>query len=398
MGFARYHRHIALLSLAQCLFGLTAFAHGVYTSLVGKMLAASPALATLPISILILGTLCSTIPMSLFMRRHGRKAGFMVAVLAGVGCGVFGFWAIAEKSFALFCFAAFLQGVYQAGGQYYRFAAMELAPDHYRSRAVAYVLGGGVVAPLIGPMLFARANALFEPLAFAGAFAALIVIGSLAMLLLSAIPFSPPGHGAEDDTPPRPLRAIVSQPVFVCAAAAATTAFAIMVLMMTGAPLAIIGCGFGVATAATVIQWHILGMYLPSFLSGPLIARVGLVPVMVLGCLLFIAAGVTGMAGLEVGHFKFSLLFVAVGWNFLYTAGTTLLADCYRPNEKAKVQAINECLLFGGAAITSFLAGALIDRVGWWSVAAASVAGAAALLVLILRFAAIQKKARLANI
>ncbi|MDA5193848.1 MFS transporter [Govanella unica] len=391
-----YHRNIALLSLAQCLFTLTGFAHGVYTGLAGLMLAPTVGLATLPISIMILGTLIAAFPLSHFMRRHGRKAGFLVAVLAGIGCGALGYLALAERSFPLFCCAAFLQGIYQAGGQFYRFAAMELAPDHYRSRAVAYVLGGGVLAPILGPTLFAKANALFEPLTFAGAYITLILLGVLAMAVLSTIPFPRPVVEDHHSTPPRPLSVIMRQPVFIMAAAAAATGFGIMVLMMTGAPLAIIGCGFTVATAASAIQWHILGMFLPSFASGPLIARVGVVPVMVLGTFLFMAAGVTAWSGLEFANFRFSLLFVAVGWNFLYTAGTSMLADSYRPNEKAKVQAVNECLLFGASAITSLLAGILIEGIGWQAVAVTTICTALALLLLILGFTVSQKQQRTA--
>lgn len=370
---SRYQTHILLLAGAQCLYVLSASANAMFTSLAAATLAPSPALATLPMSLVIIGTLATTIPLSLLMQRLGRRLGFQIGALCGVLFGVTAAISLYERSFLGFCGAALLLGVYQAAAMYYRYAALEMAPPHYHGRAVSYVIGGGLVAAVLAPSLFGWANARFEPMAFVGTFIALAVVGLVAMLALAAIRF--PGRRENDAKAAaapgqaRPLREIFRQPATLCAVLNVAMAYGLMMLMMTAAPLAIVGCGFSVGVAASTIRWHMVAMFLPSFFTGRLIDRLGEKSVMLLGAGAFVVAGLAAAANIEIFNFKLALIAAGLGWNLMLTAGTVLLAKGYAPAEQAKVQGANEFIAFGLAAVASLGAGVLLDVANWFVVA-----------------------------
>lgn len=375
MLFRRRNPQVLRLTAAQALAVLTNLGHAAFTGLAGAMLAPKPGLATVPISFIVVGTLVAALPMSFFMRRHGRRAGFLLAAGAGMASGLMGALALFWQSFWLLSAAAFCQGIYQAGIQYYRFAAMEATAPADHGRAVATVLGGGLVGALGGPWLYARVEVLFAPFTFVGVYLAMAGLAALAALILTGTASSRQEEPGPGEGKGRPLSVIMRQPVFICALASATGAYALMVLAMTAAPLHMVACGFGTGDAATAIQWHILAMFLPSFFVGRLIAAWGVNPVLATGAVLFMAGGYAALAGLALANFQFALALVGVGWNFLFTGGTTMLAQSYEPAERAKVQGVNELMVFGGSAISSFLAGTMLVTVGWNAINLAVIIG-----------------------
>lgn len=384
MLIRRRNPEVLRLTLAQALAVLSNLGHAAFTGLAGAMLAPDPALATVPISFIVVGTLVSALPMSFFMRRHGRRAGFLLAAGLGFACGILGALALFLDSFWLLSLASFCQGIYQAGIQYYRFAAMEAADPHDHGRAVATVLGGGLIGAVAGPWIFARMEDLFAPLTFVGVFVALAGFAALAVLVLSGASAGRPDAAETEEAATRPLAVIMRQPAFICALASATGAYSLMVLAMTAAPLHMVACGLTTGDAASAIQWHILAMFLPSFFVGRLIARWGESMVVATGAMLFMAGGYAAMTGLALVNFQLALVLVGAGWNFLFTGGTTMLARCYRPAERAKVQGLNEMMVFGGSAVSSFLAGTLLVTVGWDAINLAVIIGGGLVLAIAL--------------
>lgn len=364
MPVAQYRLNVFLLSTAQGLYLVSAVTGITFAGLVGQMLADNKLLATLPLALLTVGTALSTVPMSLLMRRIGRRAGFLIGALSGASSGAFAAYAILQSSFEMFCAAMVFMGVYQACSQYYRFAAVESAPRDYVSRAVSFVLLGGVISALIGPTLAVSSRDLLAPVPFAGAFAVAACVSVLALIPLAFLKIPRP---AEEPSAAgaRPLKVIMRQPAFVAAVCNAATSYGLMILVMTTTPLAMTACNFPIADTGSVIQWHVLAMFVPSFFSGPLIHRFGVLPILYTGMALFALSAVFAVSGIELLNFGGALILLGVAWNFLFVGGTTLLTEAYKPNEKAKTQGVNEFIVFGSAAIGSFSSGGLFNTSGW---------------------------------
>ena len=367
MTIDRYRINVILLVLAQALYLSCSIGFFTYGGLVGAMLSDIPALATLPISVFALGTALMAIPMSMLMKKWGRRRGFFAAICAGIASGLVGATAIYIGSFWLFCGSALLMGSYQAGAQFYRFAAMEVVPLHYRPKAVSYVLAGGVLAALGAPLYFNAANTLSEPITFMGTYLGVTALSLFAFIPISLVTF--PNKEEEEaeirDERNRPLIDIIKQPVFLAAVANGCGGYALMTLVMTAAPVAIVACGFTPVSASYVIQWHILAMTLPAFVTGTIILKTGVIPVLMAGVGLFIIAALTGLSGQTIPYFGAALILVGLGWNFMFTGGTTLLAESHTAAERAKVQGLNDFFVFGGAALASFFAGSLHAWFGW---------------------------------
>lgn len=365
---ATSHRNIVLLSLALAL-AMSAVSLVITSAAVtGRMLAADPALATLPITLMFVALMASTVPASLLMARLGRKRAFLVGIAIGTIGGALAARAVWSGSFALFCLGMAGVGSANAFAQHYRFAAAEVASLEFRSTAISLVLAGGVLAALVGPNLANWSKDLLAPVTFAGSFASIVALQAVAFLLVGGMDLPRP-TAAESAPGGRPLRTIIAQPDFIAAATAGVIGYSVMTLVMTATPLAVLGCGYEFADAAFVIEWHILGMYVPSFFTGRLIKRFGVLRVMTTGAFLYlgtIALNVSGQ-GLH-GNFLPALVLLGVGWNFLFIGGTTLLTDTYSPAEKAKTQAMNDFLVFGAVAAASLSSGALYERLGWEAV------------------------------
>ncbi|TCS64320.1 MFS transporter [Varunaivibrio sulfuroxidans] len=360
----RYKINVFLLSSAQALYLITSIASITFSGLVGQMLADNKLLATLPVAMLTLGTASITVPASFLMRRIGRRGGFMVGAFSGALSGGLAFFAIVQGNFWLFCAAAFLQGSFQAFSQYYRFAAVESAPAAYTSRAVSYVLLGGVAAAFLGPKIGVLSKDLASPIPFAGTYLAVMAVSFLALLPLFFLKIPEIAVQAHEGQG-RPMREIMRQPVFAAAVLNACTSYGVMVLVMTATPLAMVACAFPVAEAGSVIQWHVLAMFLPSFFTGNLIRRFGVLPVLFVGMALFTASAAAAIAGIDLANFTVALILLGVAWNFMYVGGTTLLTEAYHPSERTKVQALNEFLVFAVAAAGSFSSGGLLNWSGW---------------------------------
>lgn len=369
-----YARNVAVLAACQALFFMANTVVVSTSALVGLQLAPSPALSTLALGSQFLGTMAATLPASFLMGRFGRRAGFRLGALFGIAAGLLGWLAITRGDFRLFCLAGLVYGVFGAFGQYYRFAAADAADaaaspgrptdPGRRGRAIGWVMAGGTVAAVAGPQLAAATRDLFAPIVFAGCFAAVAVLAALMLLAAGLLRLpTPPRRSAGDGG--RPVLAIARQPAAVLAIAGAVVAYVVMNLLMTATPLAMLACGHSFDDSAVVIQWHVLGMFAPSFVTGHLIGRFGVVRVMTAGLGLLAACVAVDLAGVSVAHFAAGLLLLGVGWNFLFVGSTTLLTGCYTPAEQAKVQGLNDFLIFSTVGVSATLSGVLHDGIGW---------------------------------
>jgi len=360
-------RLVGILVLCQSLFFSGVVVVMTLSALVGDMLTVNKTLTTLPLAVQMTATMLSTVPASLTMGRYGRKAGFIGGLLVGaVGAGLAAA-SVILASFLLFVIGSALMGAAIAVGHFFRFAAADAASPAFRPRAISYVMAGGVIAALIGPELAKATQTLFPAFVFAGCF---VAIGALWLATVPPVMRLdlPVPKAAELSGPRRPLAVVARQPTFVVAVLSGMVGYAVMTLVMTATPLAMVGCGFAFIDAAVVIQWHSVGMFAPSFVTGSLISRFGIVRVLLVGAALMgIAAGIN-LSGLEMLHFFSGLVLVGIGWNFLYVGGSTLVTETYAPSEKAAAQGLHDLLVFSSSAAAAFLSGALQHRYGWEAV------------------------------
>jgi MFS family permease len=335
--------------------------------LAGYMLATDKSLATLPISFLMIGTMITTIPASLFMGRFGRRAGFWIGTLFGAASAILAVTSLANGWFWTFCFAHIFYGAYQGFGQFYRFAAAEAATPEYRSRAISYVLLGAAVAAIVGPPLVAYTKDFATSGAFIATYSAIIVLSFAATVVVSFINLPKPVE-QKSDIPARPVSVVVRQPTFLVAVIVAAVGFGVMNLAMTATPIAMAHHQHSMTETAFVIQWHVLGMFLPSFFTGSLIARFGAPKIMLTGVGLLLCHVTVALSGVEFLHFASALVLLGVGWNFTFLGGTTLVTETYRPSEKAWTQGIFDFTVFTTVVISSFASGALLHLFGWTGV------------------------------
>lgn len=361
---ASARRNVLILSLAQGLMMAGTSTLIAEAALVGHMLAENKALATLPLALLQLTVTATTIPASLIMQRLGRRAGFTIGTAFGIVAALVATWGVVQGSFALFCAGIALNGVYSAFGMYYRFAAVDGAEGPWRSKAISYVMAGGVMAAVLGPELAKHTQHLLDPHIFAGSFATLAVVALAALVLLQWLDIPRPVVAAGAGRG-RPLGVIARQPAFVVAVLGGMISYGGMSLVMNATPLAMIACGHRFEDSALVIQLHVLAMFGPAFWTGRIIERMGVLPVMIAGGILLLAAGLIDLAGVTFVHFAVALVLLGLGWNFLFVGSTTLVTGTYRPEERARVQAINDFLVFGSVGTAALLAGVLHEGWGW---------------------------------
>lgn len=335
------------------------------SALVGFALADDKSLATLPLAAQFIATMLTSIPAAMLMERIGRKPGFILSTLFGLTGGVVATLAILNGEFWWFLLGTVLFGCFNGFGNYYRFAAADAVDVDHKSRAISYVMAGGVVAALVGPNLARLTRESIEGALFAGSYASMIVIYMLALFTLSFIKLPPKAIEKMSAETARPLRVIASQPRFIVALLSAMLGYAVMSLVMTATPLAMHDHNHAFADTSFVIQWHVLGMFAPSFFTGHLIKRFNVLNVMFVGALLGVACIVINLLGTSLWHFWAALLLLGISWNFLFIGGTTLLTETYRPNERAKTQAVNDFTVFTTVSIAILSAGALQHHLGW---------------------------------
>lgn len=359
-------RNILLLTTCQLISATGSIVLVTLGGIIGSRLSGNPALATLPISIMVVSVASTTIPATMLMRAIGRRRGFAIASLSAVAAVLLAAYALKTTSFAWFIVSAALFGINMAFTQQYRYAAAESVEPAYAARAISLVLLGAIGGALIGPELVRLGEHFFTSVQFAGtlvALAALYLVQSVLFLLLE------PMRGDHDDSHERPRRSlsdIVRQPVFIVAVLGGTAAYGVMTLIMTATPLSMhIHDGYSLEQTAHVIRSHVLGMYLPSLFTGFLIERLGIGRLMSVGAVALIVACIVGLQGQSVMHYTFSLVLLGVGWNFLYVGGTSMLTLTYSMAERFRAQAVNEFAVFGTSATASLLAGTVIHAYGW---------------------------------
>lgn len=357
------HRQVLLLATAQALFQTASVMVMAVGGLAGALVTGDPRLATAPIAAMFLGTAVSTVPASMWMARAGRRPGFVVGASLGVLAGVVAALGLWLGSLLVLSIGTFLVGAYQAFAQFYRFAAGEVADDAFRPRSISLVLAGGIVAALLGPAIGRLGGPLLSP-TYVGSFLLLALVSLVAALLLTRLqmPTPPP---AQAGLAARPLSQIVRQPTYLAALFAAATGYGVMILAMTATPIAMVHHHHALADAATVIQLHVLGMFLPSFFTGSLIARFGVLRVMLSGVALLTGHVLTTLSGTGFESFAAALVLLGVGWNFLYVGGTTLLTTTHTAAERGRAQATNDLSIFVVGLLSSLSAGALLDAAGW---------------------------------
>jgi MFS family permease len=334
----------------------------VVSALAGHALAENKALATVPFALQFVMTMISTVPASLLMGRIGRRAGFTVGQTIGICGASLAAYALYSGSFALFAVGSAILGAHNAFWQYFRFAAADTADEDFRPKAISYVMAGGLVAAFLGPEVAKFGRDAIPGAAFAGSYVLLagMCVVNIGLLRLVRIPKPATALSAG-----RPLGTIVRNPTFLVAAASAMIGYAAMNLVMTATPLAMHAGHFDFADTALVIQWHVVGMYAPSFATGHLIRRYSAPRVVLAGTLAMIVAAAINLSGQSLAHYWFGLVAIGIGWNFMFVGGTALLTESHRPEERARVQALNDFLVFGTVAAASFSSGALQHAHGW---------------------------------
>jgi MFS family permease len=366
-------RTILLLSLCFALTGTTSSLTVSASPLVGFQIADNQALATLPLSFHLIGTMLAGIPASFLMKNVGRRYGFMI----GTGIGAFGAasaaGAIIYSNFYLFCLSIFCLGILSGFAQLYRFAAADVATHEFKTKAVSLVMIGGIIAGFIGPTVASKAKDLIPNAEFAGSYLFVIMFHVLIVLILLGTRLPRPDV-TEKKGKIRPLKELFSQPKFLVAVLSAMAGYGVMAMVMTATPLAMTeGSGHQFSDAAFVIQWHVVGMFAPSFFTGSLIHRYGSVPIIFTGILLNVLCIAINLAGTDVFNYWSSLILLGMGWNFMFVAGTTMVIETYSPAEKAIVQGVNDFLVFGTAAVSSLLAGVVQTSLGWRAVNLSSI-------------------------
>ncbi len=358
-------RNVGLLAGCQALLlcnGVTLIA---VNGLADAKLAPTPTLATLTVTGYVIGTALMTLPASWFMKHYGRRAGFIVGALLGILGGLTCALAVSIGSFWLLCLGTLCAGTYNAFGLQYRFAAADMAPADWKPKAISWTLAGGILGGFIGPWAGKITRDIWA-VEFAATYASLSVFAVVALLIASRLRV-PEMADAGQQGSGRPLAEIARQPAFVVAVLAAALGYGTMNLLMAATPLAMDICGLPFGDAAFVLQWHVLGMYGPSFFTGSLIQRFGVLSILMAGVVLMFACIALALSGVTLMHFWWALFLLGVGWNFLYIGGTTLLTETYKPAERAKVQGGNDFLVFGVQAVSSLSAGALVLGGGWYT-------------------------------
>jgi MFS family permease len=356
-------RNMLLLATGQALMVSAIVLSMTLATIVGSALADAPALATLPVAAVVIGTALASIPASVFMRHHGRRAGFLLGTSLGMAGSALSAWGVLSGRFGLFVAGHLLIGTYQGFANYYRFAAVEAAGGRYASRAISWVVAAGIVAAFAGPAIALWGRDAIAAHALVGSYGAqallcLLAMATLARLRLPAMPVPCVADA-------RPLRAIAAQPAVRAATVGMAVGYAVMIMAMTATPLAMLGHGLQTEQVGPVIQWHVVGMFAPSFFTGSLVARFGAQPIMRIGFVLLLAHVAVAASGVGQLNFLSALFLLGVGWNFAFIGGTTLLSQSHRPSEQTKVQAFNEAVVFGMVALASLGAGWVYASFGW---------------------------------
>ena len=361
-------RNALVLAVAQALAGGNSVVIVGTAGIVGASLAGK-GYATVPVSTYVLGMWIGTLPVGMLAKKFGRIAAFEVGALCGTIAGLLCCLAVLHASFALLCAGTLFGGFYAAVHQSYRFAAADTASDAFKPKAISFVMAGGMFSAFVGPQLVIFTKDLWQPYLFAASYLAQAGVAILSGLVLLATRIPRPPQVARRMSDGRPLTEIFRQPRLIVAVVCGVASYSVMNLVMTSAPVAMLDCNHTVTDATLGLQWHVVGMFAPSFFTGALISRFGTDRVAGVGLAIIAVGALIALAGISVWHFWATLVLLGVGWNFAFVGATALVTQCHRPNERNKVQAVNDFLVFGSMAIGSFASGKLLASYGWDMVA-----------------------------
>ena len=374
----RARRNVAVLVAAQAVIGSQMAMIFVIGGLAGQMLTPTPCLATLPISMIVFGSMTTAPWLSAFMQTRGRRAGFMFGAMGGLLGAVVSAWALSQGSFGLFLLGSYLTGIYMSAQGFYRFAAADTASDAYRPKAISYVMAGGLISAIIGPQLVKlTADATLVP--FMGTYAAAVGLNLLGLLLFPLLDIPVPPRPEAGDLPARSRAELLADPRILVAIISAMVSYALMNLVMTATPLAVVGCGFTKGDAADIVTGHVLAMFAPSFVTGHLIARFGATRIVAAGLAILAASGIVALQGVAIPNFFGALILLGIGWNFGFIGATAMLSAAHAPEERGRVQGLNDMIVFGCVTLASLASGGLMNcsggtaAAGWTAVNLAMV-------------------------
>ncbi|AMS42969.1 MULTISPECIES: MFS transporter [Aminobacter] len=367
-GEREARRTAYILAASQAIIGSAAPISFAIGGLAGYyLLDADKSLATLPITGFSLGLAIGALPAAAIIRRIGQRSGFMFGTAVTAIGGAVATLALFRAEFWLFVFGLVLLGAGGAFVQQFRFAAADNAPPQFKANAISFVLAGGIITAIIGPQIVIFTRELFAPVMFAGSFASIIGLAAVGAIILSFLRVKEPvhDHQAASEAGARPLKEIVTEPRFAAALTCAVGSYTLMSFVMTGAPLAMVGCGFSPDEATLGISWHVMAMFGPSFFTGRVIQRFGAERVVAFGLLLLIACAIVALSGIALWQFWTALILLGLGWNFGFIGATAIVSTAYRPSEKSKVQGFHDFVLFGAVAFASLMSGAVYNAYGW---------------------------------
>lgn len=366
-------RTVFILVLAQAFLGSQMPMIFIIGGLAGQSLASNACFATLPISLIVVGSMLSATPLSAIMQKYGRRVGFFVGAAGGSIGGAIGAYGLYLNNFYVFLLGSLLTGIYMSAQGFYRFAAADTASDEFRPKAISYVMAGGLASAIIGPQLVKATNDLMV-IPFFGTYLTVIAINVIGSGLFLFIDTPKPKAPSEDAPKGRSRWELLTTPRIAVAVICAMVSYALMNLVMTSTPLAVVGCGFERNSAADVVSAHVLAMYIPSFFTGHLIARFGVEKIVATGLVILASAGAVALQGVELENFFIALILLGVGWNFGFIGATTMLAGAHEPSERGRMQGLNDLIVFGGVTVASLASGGLMNCsggdavVGWASV------------------------------
>lgn len=356
-------KNVAILVLAQAFLGAQMPMIFIIGGLAGQSLASNPCFATLPISLIVAGSMFAATPISSIMQRWGRRAGFFTGAVFGALGGIIGAYGLYLGSFPVFLFGSLLTGVYMSAHGFYRFAAADTASEAFRPKAISYVMAGGLLSAIIGPQIVKATSQVFV-IPFLGTYLAVIAINVLGSGLFLFLNIPKPPAPRADLPKGRSRMELLKTPTIAVAVICAMVSYALMNLVMTSTPLAVVGCGFTEGNAADIVTSHVLAMYVPSFFTGHLIARFGVHKIVAAGLIILAGAGVVALQGVDLDNFFIALVLLGVGWNFGFIGATTMLAGAHEPEERGRMQGLNDFLVFGGVTVASLASGGLMNCSG----------------------------------
>ena len=356
-------RNLIILILAQATVGNQMVMIFIVGGLAGQSLVSNPCFATLPISLIVLGSMLSANPLSLIMQKYGRRAGFLLGTLGGASGGIIGCIGLYLSDFSIFLIGSFLSGIYMSAQGFYRFAATDTASKGFKPKAISYVMAGGLISAIIGPQLVKlTSSSLIIP--FLGTYLTVILLNMIGAFLFLYLKIPLPRPEQNKYYGSRSYAQILKTPELLVAIICAMVAYALMNLVMTSTPLAVVGCGFTESNAADIVSMHVLAMFIPSFFTGHLIVRFGNIKIITAGLLILSVSGIVALSGISLANFSIALVLLGIGWNFGFIGATSLLANSHAPEERGKIQGLNDFIVFGGVTVASLASGGLMNCAG----------------------------------